>query len=140
MNKITFLTVALALILSACSKKESSFEAFNAEAFAYKTDNGWEVNASTRIKGFKQNEEKGTYVAKLSFSVNLVKPDGSTQKSVVKDSVDEENSEEFMDLPVEAQVELDTSYPPGKYMVVFNIKDELSKKTAIIQKEFEVTR
>jgi hypothetical protein len=139
MKKIAISMIVFAFLFSACGKKEASFEAFSAEAFAYKVDNGWEVNASSRVKGFMQNKEKGAYLAKLSFTVDLVKPDGSIKKSIFKDVVDEENSEEFMDLPAEAQIELDSSYPAGKYAVIFNIQDQLSKKTATIRKEFDVT-
>jgi hypothetical protein len=138
MKKLSILAVIFALLFSACSKKASSFEAFNAESFAYKVDDGWEINASSRVKGFKQKEDNGTYMAKLSFSVDLIKPDGSIKKAAFRDSIDEENGEEFMDLPVEAQIELDSSYPAGKYSVIFNITDEFSKQTTKIKKEFNV--
>jgi uncharacterized lipoprotein YehR (DUF1307 family) len=132
---------SLAFIITSCGKKEEvKLQAFSPEAFAYSLPEGWEVNTTVRVKGFKQNKENETFISKLSYSIDLITPKGETVKGIVKDTLDEENMEEFSDIPVEAQFNLDSKNEAGKYKVVFNIKDELANQTTQIEKEFELTK
>jgi hypothetical protein len=62
-----------ALFFSSCSgDEETKMEAFSPEAFAYDLGSGWEVNASTFVKGFKQEKEGEIYTALLSYDLDLV--------------------------------------------------------------------
>ncbi len=138
---LLIMVLIVPILFTSCGKKEEvKLQAFSPEAFAYSLPEGWEVNATVRIKGFKQNKEKETFIAKLSYSIDLINPKGETIKGLAKDTLDEENMEEFSDLPVEAQFNLDTKNEAGKYKVVFNIKDELAKQSTQIIKEFELTK
>jgi len=141
-NLIFLIMVLVApILLTSCGKKEEvKLQAFSPEAFAYSLPEGWEVTATVRIKGFKQNKENETFIAKLSYSIDLVNPKGETIKGLAKDTLDEENMEEFSDIPVEAQFNLDTKYETGKYKVIFNLKDELANQSTQITKEFELTK
>ena len=132
--------VFFAVIISSCSKKEEKLELFSAEAFAYSMDNGWELNATCRVKGFTQKEESEEYKAKLSFTVDIKTPDGKLLQGVGEGLIDKSEKEEMTDLPVETQIELDSTYTAGKYLVIFNLSDDLSGNTVSIQKDFELAK
>lgn len=129
----------LLIAISACSKKEEKLELFSAEAFAYSMESGWELNASCRVKGFDQNEDGSQFKAKLSFTIDLQTPDGKLLQGAGEGLIDKNAKERISDLPVETQLELDSSYVPGKYLVIFNVSDDFSGKTVSIKKEFELT-
>ncbi len=138
---IIVMVFTLSFLLASCGKKEEvKLQAFSPEAFAYSLTDGWEVNTTVRVKGFKQDKENETYIAKFSYSIDLVTPKGETIKSISSDTLDEENMEEFSDLPIEAQFNLDNKYETGKYKVIFNLKDELAGQKVEITKEFELTK
>lgn len=139
--KYFFSLVVLALLLTGCGKKEEQkLTAYNAEAFAFSLDTGYEVNASVRVKGFKQEVKSSTHIANLSYTVDLITPEGKKADAVAKDEVNEENTEELSDVAVEARIELDSSYKPGKYKLIFNIRDQLSGQTATLAKDFELVK
>lgn len=140
MKALMISTILLLFIISGCSKKEEKLEVFNAEAFAYDLGDGWEVDATTRVKGFKQTEKDDKYYAKISYIIDLVKPDGEMIKSVVSKTEDKENDEIFMDVPVEIQFDLDSTYHDGDYKVIFNIKDAETGKTASASATFKLQK
>ena len=140
MKALMISAVSLLLIFNACSKKEENLKAFNAEAFAYYLGNGWEVDATTRVKGFKQVEKNNSYTARLGYKVDLVKPDGDTIKSVISRNEDKLNNEKFIDVPVEVQFDLDSTYKDGEYKVIFNIKDAETGDTASASTSFKIQK
>ena len=82
MKKIFFVFAVLLLIV-ACSKKDTKFEAFSAEAFAFDIGDGTaEVNATVRVKGFTQTEKDDNYKAEVAYEVDMIKPDSSVQKNI----------------------------------------------------------
>lgn len=112
------------IYLSGCSKEdETKLEAFNAEAFAFDIGGSWEVNASTRVKGFKQREENETYFISLAYDIDLITPAGDTLKSLVTRVEDKDSQESLTDIPIEVQFELDSTYTTGSYILVFRIND-----------------
>ena len=139
MKKLFFILL-LALIISSCSKEEEKLQLFSPEAFAYSLDGGWELNASCRVKGFTQNEINEQFKSKLSFSVNIQTPQGNILEVVDDGLIDKSEKEKVTDLPVETQLEMDSSYVEGKYYVIFHLTDDYSHKTAEIKKEFELTK
>lgn len=132
---------ALFLIVSiiACSDKEENLELFSAEAFAYSMDDGWELNASCRVKGFEQKENDNQYSAKLSYMIDLINTDGKINKGVTEGFIDETSKEKLSDLPIEIQIQIDSSYAAGKYKIVFNVTDNFSEKEIKLEKEFELS-
>ena len=121
---ISSLLFLFLFLFSSCSKKEETkLEAYNAEAFAYDTGGAFEVNASTRVKGFQQNEENKKFKASLAFDIDLVKPNGDTIKSMITRVEDKINNEKMTDVPLEIQFNLDSTYALGKYKLIFQIKD-----------------
>ena len=131
------------LIKDIFSKKDAAkLEAFNPEAFAYDLDVNWEVNAIVNIKGFQQrkNESDDTFQTSISYSANIESPEGKIFENLYSDNVDISVKEKLMDLPIEVQFELDSTYSMGKYRVIFNIKDNNSGKSISGTAEFSLTR
>jgi hypothetical protein len=127
MKKIFFVFAVLLLIIS-CSKKDTKFEAFSAEAFAYDIGDGTaEVNATVRVKGFTQIEKDDNYTAEVAYEVDMIKPDSSIQKSVFKFVQKTEEKEAIGDIPLEVQFSLDSTYAEGNYTLVYIILDKNSE-------------
>jgi hypothetical protein len=127
MNKIILVFTALFIIIS-CSKKETKFEAFSAEAFAYNIGDGTaEVNATVRVKGFLQTEKDDNYRTAVAYEVDLLKPDNSVRKSVYKFVQNDEEKEPISDVALEAQFTLDSTYKAGTYTLVYIISDKNSE-------------
>jgi len=141
--KINYSIIILAfLVIAGCGKKdEYKLEAFNPEAFAYDLGESWEVNALIHVKGFKQREDSqsGTFEASLDYSVDLITPEGGKISKIFTDSSNETNDEEFQDLQLEVQFELDSTYKLGKYKLIFDIKDNFSDNSTTSPVEFELT-
>ena len=120
-----------------CGKdEETKLEAYNADAFAYDLGDNWEVNATTRVKGFLQKEENGTFTALLSYDIDLVTAAGDTIKSMISRSEDKIKNEKMSDVDLETQFELDSTYAEGNYKVIFNVKDANTQQTAKSSAEF----
>jgi hypothetical protein len=141
MKKFIFLLLlsfTLTAIFNGCGDKEElvSFEAFNPEVGVYDLGDGWEINPTTFVKGFIQPEENGTYTAKISFVIDLIKPDGTKIQNIANGIEEKSQNEKFLDLKIEAQFELDTTYSIGNYKLILNLKDEHGKKTSSIEKDF----
>lgn len=136
---LIFLTVTLFI---SCSKKEDKFEAFSTEAFAYDLGGSWEVNATVRIKGFTQIEDKetGNYAATISLIVDLVKPDSSVEKGKFSYVHTETSKEKISDVGLEAQFELDSTYQEGDYKIIFHIKDANSDNQTSIETDLELKK
>jgi hypothetical protein len=140
MKALLISAIGLLLLFNACSKEEKKLEVFNAEAFAYDLGNSWEVDATTRVKGFKQNESENKFTATLSYNIDLVKPSGDTLKSLISKTEDKVNDEAFIDAPVEIQFDLDSTYTDGEYKLIFNIKDAETGQTASASASFKLQK
>jgi len=140
MKKLFILFFASILFYS-CGKEEPvKIETFSTEAFAYDIGDGWEVNATTRVKGFVQKEEKNNYSATIAYDIDLVTPAGDTVKALISRVEDKTDKEKIIDIPLEAQFELDTTYAAGDYKVIFNVKDVSSNQTAISETSFHLAK
>ena len=128
------------LLLTSCSKEETKLEAFNPEAFAYDLGNTWEVNAMINVKGFEQREGSGdTFEASISYSADIKTPDGKTVENLYSDKINISAQEEIIDIPLEVQFELDSTYSFGKYKIIFNITDNYSQNSITGSAEFDLT-
>ena len=135
-----FLIILGFLTIIACSKKQETLETFSAESFAYSMDNGWEMNASVRVKGFEQDEIGKDFKAKLSYSVDLETSDGKLIEGIDKGIVDKTQNEKIMDLQINSQLKLDSTYKTGTYKVTSIVKDELTGQKSILWSFFELTK
>ena len=138
--KSFLLLFVLLLLLNSCSKEETKLEAFNPEAFAYDLGNTWEVNAMINVKGFEQREGSGdTFKASISYSADINTPDGKTVENLYSDKINISAHEEIIDIPLEVQFELDSTYSFGKYAIIFKITDNYSQKSTTGSAEFDLT-
>jgi hypothetical protein len=138
MKKLLVL-IPLLLIAVACSKKEKKLELFSPEAFAYTLESGWELNISCQAKGYELVEQKGKYYSKLSFVIDIKKPDGTITSNVQSGKVEQLANEEDADTQLNVQIKLDEKYKPGNYLVIVNFRDELTGKKLKIDKQFDLS-
>jgi hypothetical protein len=138
MKKIFFYMVSLLVIVS-CSKKDTKFEAFSAEAFAFDIGDGTaEVNATVRVKGFTQTEKDDNYNALVAYEVDMIKPDNSVQKNIFTFVQSSEKKEAIGDIPLEVQFSLDSTYKEGVYTLVYNISDKNSENKIEAKVNFDL--
>ena len=131
-------SLACFIFFSCSNKGENTLVLSNHDAYAFPVENGWEVNTSVIVKGFNQETNNGNFSAKLAYTVDLVKLSGDTVKSIHGDSIEKEESEEMADIPVDAQILMDSTYTSGKYTIILNIKDNISGSEISSSKEFEL--
>lgn len=139
MKKIVLL-FSFFVLLTACSNKREDLQLFDAESFAYSMDSGWELNATVRAKGFEQDESGGKFTAKLSYVADLETPDGKLFRNISSGNVDKTSAEKLIDLPIEAQIKLDSTFVTGNYKITFFVKDELTGRKAYLWSFFELAK
>ena len=66
-------------------------------------------------------------------------PDGKTVESLYSDEIIISAEEVIVDIPLEVQFELDSTYSFGKYVIIFNITDDYSKNSITGSVEFDLT-
>ena len=127
------------MLLTSCSKEETKLEAFNPEAFAYDLGTAWEVNATIHVKGFEQRVGAGDkFEASISFSADIKTPDGKILEKLYSDKINISAEEKIIDIPLEVQFELDSTYSNGKYTIIFNITDSYSQNSITGSAEFDI--
>lgn len=139
MKRYLTVVVLLLLVIGCGKKEEDKLTLFSPEAFAFDLGDGWEVNASIRVKGFQQNEENNTYFVKLKYSIDVVTPEGKKLKEILTGVVDDKkNNERINDVAIETQFELDSTYSAGKYKILFSVTDQFKNQSVSAEKEFEL--
>lgn len=136
--KNLFLILFISLIFFSCSKEENTFEAFSSEAFAYDLGDGWEVNATIRVKGLKLEESESGFSASVSCTVDLISPDGKKIEGISSATQEKTSKEKIKDLGVEVQFELDSTFTTGKYKLIYHLTDDYSGTSTTAEKEFEI--
>ena len=139
MIKVLFVFLLIFTTLSCSKKEEIKFEAFSPEAFAYDIGDSWEVNTTVNVKGFVKKENGDELSASFDYSVDLVGPDSLQVEGIFADTK-EVNSDELIDVQLEAQFELDYESPEGQYKIKFNIIDNNSGETTSAQCDFELKK
>lgn len=131
--------LTIILFFSSCNNEETNLEAFNPEAFAYDLGNSWEVNAMVNVKGFEQRKGNGeTFETSISYSADIKTPEGKIIENLFSDKINNSAEEEFVDLPLEIQFELDSTYSLGKYDIIIHIKDNISGSVILQRTEFDL--
>ena len=128
------------ILLLSCAKEEAKLETFNPEAFAYDLGDSWEVNAVVNVKGFEQrkNSENNNFEASISYSADIKTPAGKIIKDIYTDKADFSSKEELLDVPIEVQFDLDSTYTEGTYRIIFNLEDNFSNGTATSSVDFNL--
>jgi hypothetical protein len=140
MKKFCTTVFFIGLLLVSCAKEETKLETFNPEAFAYDLGDSWEVNAVVNVKGFEQrkNPEKNNFEASISYSADIKTPAGKIIKDIYTDKADFSSKEEILDVPIEVQFDLDSTYTEGTYRITFNLEDNFSDGKATSSVDFDL--
>lgn len=137
--KINILSFLLIIIAFACSDPEPNLQLSNPEAFAFDLGGSWEVNASIKAVGFLVEENEETYSANLSYSVDLISYNDSLL-TIYTDKIEEKENEEILDLMLEAQIEVDSTFEEGEYKLLFHVTDILSNQNDTISVAFNLSK
>lgn len=139
MKNILILVSVLVFILG-CSEPEANLQLSNPEAFAFDLGDSWEVNASVKSKGFKQLEQDDKFEAKINYLVDIITPQSDTIVNIYSDKINLKETEEILDIILEAQIEIDSSFGQGDYKLIFNVTDELSTQADTISVAFNLMK
>ena len=71
------------------------------------------------LKDFCKKKLKIFFNVKLSYSVDLVTPESDSLISIYNDIIEEINDEELIDIPLEAQIEIDSTFSEGNIFIGF---------------------
>jgi hypothetical protein len=133
--------IVLLTFVYACKKEESQkLEASVNQAYAFDIGTAWEVNVSTKVKGFMEEENNGKFKMSLSYTIDLVTPGGKTINGIANKTEDKIDKEKLPDFILDSQFNLDTTYVPGKYKAIINIRDVITGKTASATGSFDLTK
>jgi hypothetical protein len=125
----------------ACKKEEIlKLEANVNQAYAFDIGTAWEVNISTKVKGFMEEENNGKFKMSLFYTIDLVTPTGKTITGITSRAEDKIDKEKLPDFILDSQFNLDTTYVPGKYKAIINIRDVITGKTATATGTFDLTK
>jgi len=130
--------IFIAFLINGCSKEEVKLEGFSPEAFAFDIGDTWEVNALVNVKGFNEKKIEDLFHASITYSVDLILPDNKKIENVFNDTEEVTKGEEIIDVQLEVQFELDSTYTEGKYRLLFNIQDDFSEQTTEAFVEFDL--
>jgi hypothetical protein len=132
--------IASLLVLSvSCGEEENlNLEAYNTGAFVFDIGDEFEVNAAMRIRGFKLEEEGDEFSSSVSYEVDLVKPDGTTEESLLSKVEDFRFRERVNDTGLDIQFNLDKTYGTGRYTLHINLIDNYTHNTTSASAEFEL--
>jgi len=139
MKYLTIFMIAALIIFAGCSKKQDiKLTAFSTEAFAYGMGDSSEVDATTRVKGFQQDQKNGMYLATFTYDIDIVTAKGDTIKSIVSRVVDKSSKEKLSDTQLDTQFDVGPSFIKGKYTLIFRIKDALSGAATFTTADFDL--
>ncbi len=134
------LLIVLMTFICSCSKKEKlKLEATINTTYAFNLDSAWEVNISTKVKGFNQETINDKFKTSLSYSIDIIKPGGETVKGLVNKTEDKIEKEKLPDIILDSQFNLDATYKPGKYTIVINLKDVATGQTTTATKDLDLS-
>ena len=126
--------------ICSCSKKEDiKLEASINTTYAFNLASAWEVNISTKLKGFKQETSNDKFKTSISYTIDIIKPGGVTVKGLASKTEDKIDREKVPDIILDSQFNLDASYKPGKYTIIMNLKDLATGQTTTASKDLDLS-
>jgi hypothetical protein len=133
--------IVLLIFIYACKKEDiPNLEASVNQAYAFDIGSAWEVNISTKVKGFMEQEANDKYKLSLSYTIDITTPAGKTINNVSSRTEDKIDKEVLSDFILDSQFNLDTTYVPGKYKVIINIRDVITGKTTSAAGTFDLSK
>lgn len=128
----------ISVLLVSCSETKTEFEVVNPAVGVFDLGDSWEVNISFVVKGPELKKEGDNFNSKISFVMDLVKPNGEIIINKTNGLSESNFNESKKDVSVNAQFELDSTFVSGKYKMIINVKDLISNKDFKIEKEFDL--
>lgn len=140
--KRVFVTIILvSIILISCSREPpKEFRGFNPEIYVMSLgDMGWEAICKVKVEGFTEIEKDDQYTVNLDLNLDLVTPQKDTLKNFASQTLNETiNEKHYYYLILEASGSIDAQHGIGTYEAVYFIRDNITNKTALLIKTFEV--
>ncbi len=130
--------IFLSALISCNNKPAPKLKLANPEAFAFDIENGWEINALVNASGFLKKEKNNKFGSKLFYTVDLITPAQDTIKKIFADTLATIQKNDFNDIQLEAQIELDSTFETGSYKLLFNVIDNYSKQKRSSEVNFEL--
>lgn len=126
MKKVILFLSLTTMLITSCAD-DPKVKLTNPEAFAFTLDKGWEINATVQSSGFAQYEKENIdlYFTHIDYSINLYTPQ-DTILMADYGSVIDSTSEEKIEVQLETQIELDSGFSIGSYIVEFIVEDKYS--------------
>jgi len=139
-NFSLLLVIIFSLMFVSCSKDKSKIKIEAGQAVAFDTGDNFEINITAQAKSIKLNEKDGKYSASIFYSVDIINPDGKTQKALTSQKIDTVFAEKTSDIKIDVQLNLNKDSKLGKYKAVINVKDNLNQTEANSTTEFTVEK
>lgn len=130
------LVIVFSVMFVSCSKDKSTLKVESGLANAFNTGDNFEVNITGQAKSIKLNEKDGKYSASIFYSIDIIYPDGKTQKSISSQKIDTVFAEKTNDIKIDVQFTLGKDSKLGKYKAVINVRDNLNEAEASSISEF----
>jgi hypothetical protein len=124
MKKLLVIVFSLITIIS-CESEKLKLELFSPDAFAFTMEDGWELTATVNVKGFKQKSEDDIYKSRVSYLIHVVTPT-DTIYNADYGVLEESSDEEMMDITIESQIEFNSNFDPGEYMLLLFAEDQFN--------------
>lgn len=137
-QRIISLIITFALIIISCAEEEEKLELFSPDAFAFILDDGWELNASVNVRGFKQKEENDKYYYSVIYLVHMITPT-DTILNIDFGKLEKTSSEELLDLTIESQIDVNSEFETGNYELILFAEDQLNTNKDTIHIPFSLT-
>ncbi|MBN2572909.1 MAG: hypothetical protein JXA68_12330 [Ignavibacteriales bacterium] len=139
MKNIYLFAIVLLTFLLGCSREEK-YEVFSSEAFAYKLEEGWELNTSAHVKDFVLKEENEIYTCDLTYYIDIQTPSGITIAKADTGLIQESSGDEIDEVAIDIQMELDDGFEEGTYKVVYFVVDKNNNQLVTDTTTFDLTR
>lgn len=135
-----YLLIYLFIFIYACSKKpEPKLELFSPQAFAFDLGEGYEINASLNAKGFRQDVVEDSFLFLLHYRADIITPERDTI-TVTSRLLEEKSESAFSDIPIQFQIEIDSSFSLGNYKLIVYVTDSLSQQSKSVEIPFDIEK
>lgn len=128
----------LFIFIFGCSRDEK-YEVFSSEAFAYKLQDGWELNTSAYVKDFIVSETNGIFSCDLTYYIDIHTPSGLVIAKADTGVIQTKSGDEFDEVPIDIQIELDNGFEMGTYKIVYFVVDKKNNQLVTDTTTFELS-
>jgi hypothetical protein len=124
MRNLTIVFIAFIVAVS-CEPEKLKLELFSPDAFAFTMEDGWELTATVNVRGFKQKSENDIYKSRVSYLIHVITPT-DTIYNADYGVLEKSSDEEMMDITIESQIEFNSNFDTGEYMLLLFAEDQFN--------------